>query len=253
MDKDCPNCFKTFSTVSSCRRHVKTCQKTDELDQKTVMLILEQFKNLRKEMISLKEETIRNTDKIHVLEEENKQLKAQMLQISSTKQASTLVNQGTIINGDQNNYHIQVNINLEHKPLNFGRETTDHISKKTIRKLVDKYGFSKVLADIVKQIYNNPKIPANMTIKLCPCNDPTCMVVAVHVDDEWRKKDLPEVAEPMQQKISDMFMDICPEDVFEEGTKLNKFDNELCATSSSKNYDIKAIKSGLISKEIQCG
>lgn len=252
MNFICEYCDKQFANNSNLRRHVKTCQTKNEINSEN-----EVMSRFIKQFIEMKKEMIKNTQKISILEdevnaikEENKELRAQMLQLA-TKQPS-LVNQGTIINGDQNNYHIQVNINMEQKPLNFGHETTDHISKKTIQRLIDKYGFSKVITNIVQRIYNDPKFPMNMTIKLCPCNDLMCFVVAVHMEDEWRKKSIDDIAKLVYRKISDYLSQVTPEELYKEGTKINKFDNELCEAEISKNFDVKAIKSGLISKEIQC-
>ncbi len=252
MNFTCEYCDKQFANNSNLLRHVKTCQTKSIINSENEIMsrFIKQFIEMKKEMISLKEETVQNTNKINMLEEENKELKTQVSQLTTIKQPSTLVNQGTIINGDQNNYHIYVNINTEQKPLNFGNEQTTHIPKKAIQRLVDKYGFSKVLTDIVRRIYNDPKFPMNMTVKLCPCDDPACMVVAVHTEGEWRKKDMNGVAKPMQQKISDLLMDKCPDELFKEGTKINKFDNELCESEISKNYDVKAIKSGLLANQI---
>ncbi len=245
LNKECPNCLKTFSTASSCRRHSKTCQTktTADADNEIMTRFIKQFIEMKKEMISLKEE-------VNSIKEENKELKAQMLQLTSLKPSSTLVNQGTIINGDQNNYHIQVNINMEYKPVNFGNEQTDHITQKTVQRLVERYGFAKVLTDLVQRIYNDPKYPMNMTLKLCPCNDPLCLVVAVHIEDEWRTKSFDEMLRLVYRKISDFLTQVCLEEVYTEGTKINKFDNELCDGESTKIYDIKAVKSGLRSNQI---
>ncbi len=204
----CEYCNKDFSRKEHLQRHLlNNCKikKEDDINKKNIFELLLEKERAEKELLTnqlqLEKEKAEKeflNNKLNVIENDNKELKKQLLDLTKTIKELSVKSATVINNNNYGNVNNNITIPLD-KLSKFGKEDLTKITQKEFLKIKNYQGVA-IFLETAKLIYNNHSM--NKTVYVADYSRKKAMIWN---GERWVLTCLEEVLDVMKERIRTLY------------------------------------------------